>query len=290
MAVTLSWGSTFFMLKGTIERIPVADFLGLRFLIAAVAVTLLAPTAIGRLSSQERRWGLALGVIYGLGQLLQTEGLRTTSASVSGFLTGTYVVFTPLLAALVLRSRIRRATWAAVALSSVGLGVLSLKGVAVGGGEALTLASAALYAGHIVGLGRYSRPGSALGLTVVQLWAVAVVCLAGAVPGGLTVPSTGQDVAVLLYMALVAGAAALVMQTWAQSRLSAERAAIIMTMEPVWAAAFAVGFGGEALGPRLLIGGGLVLAAMYFVELGPRAPQDRSDAAESRSVANAGAP
>jgi drug/metabolite transporter (DMT)-like permease len=183
------------MLKDTITRIPVPDFLGLRFLLAAVAVTLLAPTAVRRLSSEERRWGVALGVIYGLAQLLQTEGLRSTSASVSGFLTAMYVVFTPLLAALVLpRSRVRRTTWAAVALSTVGLGVLSLRGVAVGGGEVLTLASAAFYAAHIVGLGRCSRPGSAFGLTVAQLWAVAVVCLAGAVPGGVTVPSTGEDV------------------------------------------------------------------------------------------------
>jgi len=228
------------------------------------------------------------GLLYGLAQLLQTEGLRTTSASVSGFLTGMYVVFTPLLGAVMLRARVGRTTWAAVSLATVGLGVLSLQGVAIGSGEALTLASAVLYAAHIVGTGRASRPGNALGLTVVQLWTVAAVCLVGAVPGGVAVPSTGGDLAVLLYMALVAGAAALVVQTWAQSHLTAERAAIIMTMEPVFAGGFAVAFGGEVLGPRVLVGGALVLAAMYLVELGPRAPQDQDVAAEVGGVPHVG--
>jgi drug/metabolite transporter (DMT)-like permease len=287
VAVTASWGSTFFMLKDTVTRVPAADFLGLRFLLAAVAVTMLAPAAVGRLSQQERRWGVGLGAVYGLAQLLQTEGLRTTSASVSGFLTGMYVVLTPLLTALVLRSRVGRTTWAAVALATVGLGALSLRGAAVGGGEALTLVSAGLYAVHIVGLGRCSRPGNALGLTIVQLWAVTAVCLVGAVPGGVTVPSTGEDIAVLLYMALVAGAAALVTQTWAQQHLSAERAAIIMTMEPVWAATFAVALGGEALGPRVLVGGALVLAAMYLVEL-RRSPTQEPTAAAVGGVSHIG--
>ena len=288
LAVTAAWGSTFFLLKQTVERVPVADFLGVRFAVAAAAVTLLAPRAVLRLSPAERWHGTALGLLYGLAQLLQTEGLRTTSASVSGFLTGMYVVLTPLLGALLLGARVGRTAWSAVALATVGLGVLSLQGLAVGGGEALTLASAALYALHILGLGRWSRSGNALGLTVVQLWAVAAVCLVGAVPGGVALPDRTGDVAVLLYMALVAGAAALVVQTWAQARMSAERAAVVMTMEPVWAGLFAVTLGGEALGPRVLVGGALVLAAMYLVELGPRAPDEQDVAVEVGGVPHVG--
>lgn len=269
LGVTAAWGATFFMLKEVVTRVPVADFLALRFLVAAAAVTLLAPRALARLTADERRHAVLLGLVYGVAQVLQTTGLQTTSASVSGFLTGMYVVFTPLLGALLLGSRVGRTTWVAVALSTVGLAVLSLQGFAVGGGEALTVASALLYGLHIVGLGRWSREGSALGLTVVQLWVVAAVCLLAGLPGGLTVPSRADDWAVLVFMALVAGAAALVVQTWAQARLAPTRAAVIMTMEPVWAGFFAVLVGGEVLGARVLVGGAVVLAAMYLVELGP---------------------
>ena len=231
---------------------------------------------------------MLLGVVYGGAQLLQTVGLQTTSASVSGFVTGMYVVFTPLLGALLLRARIGPVVWLAVALSTAGLGVLSLQGFSIGGGEALTLASALLYAAHIVGLGLWSTGRSAIGLTVVQLLTITVVCGAAAAPGGVVLPQTGGDWFALVYMALVAGALALVVQTWAQAHLTATRAAIIMTMEPVFAGLFAVLLGGERLGLRVLLGGGLVLAAMYLVELGPRRPEDQDVAEEIGGVTHVG--
>src|SRR4051794_15417500 len=113
-AVTAAWGSTFFMVKDVTTRVPVADFLALRFWLAGIALWLLAPRSIGRLSPIARRRGIALGVVYGTAQLLQTWGLERTSASISGFVTGMYVVITPLLAAVLLRQRIRPAIWLAV--------------------------------------------------------------------------------------------------------------------------------------------------------------------------------
>jgi drug/metabolite transporter (DMT)-like permease len=288
LGVTAAWGSTFFLLKGVVERVPVSDFLAVRFALAALAVWLIAPRALARLTPAERRHGVLLGVVYGAAQLLQTVGLQTTSASVSGFVTGMYVVFTPLLGALLLRARIGRTVWIAVALATAGLAALSLQGLAVGGGEALTLASALLYAVHIVGLGAWSTGRSALGLTIAQLLTITLVCSIGAVPGGLVLPQTGGDWFALVYMALVAGALALIVQTWAQAHLAATRAAIIMTMEPVFAALFAVLLGGESLGPRVVVGGGLVLSAMYLVELGPRRPGEQDVAEEVGGVTHVG--
>jgi drug/metabolite transporter (DMT)-like permease len=288
LGVTAAWGSTFFLLKDVVERVPVSDFLAVRFALAAAAVWLLAPRSVSRLTSAERRSGALLGVVYGGAQLLQTVGLQHTSASVSGFVTGMYVVFTPLLGALLLRARIGRTVWVAVAIATAGLAVLSLQGLSVGGGEALTLASAVLYALHIVGLGVWSSGRNALGLTVVQLLTITAVCGVGAAPGGLVLPQTGADWLALVYMALVAGALALVVQTWAQAHLAATRAAIIMTMEPVFAGLFAVLLGGERLGPRVVVGGGLVLAAMYLVELGPRAPDEQDVAEEVGGVTHVG--
>ena len=288
LAVTAVWGSTFFLLKGVVERVPVTDFLAVRFAVAAVAVWLIAPRSVSRLTTVERRNGVLLGLLYGGAQVLQTVGLQTTSASVSGFVTGMYVVFTPLLGAVLLQARIGRTVWTAVVLATAGLAVLSLQGLAVGTGEALTLASAVLYAAHIVGLGVWSTSRSAIGLTVVQLVTVTLVCGAGAAPGGIALPATAGDWVSLLYMAVVAGAMALVVQTWAQAHLPATRAAIIMTMEPVFAGLFAVLFGGERLGLRVVVGGAMVLTAMYLVELGPRRPDEPDVAEEIGGVTHVG--
>jgi drug/metabolite transporter (DMT)-like permease len=288
LGVTAVWGSTFFLLKGVVERIPVTDFLAARFAVAALAVWLIAPRSLSRLSAVERRNGVVLGVVYGGAQVLQTVGLQTTSASVSGFVTGMYVVFTPLLGAVLLRSRIGPTVWTAVGLATAGLAVLSLQGLAVGTGEALTLASALLYGVHIVGLGVWSTSRSALGLTVVQLLTITVVCGVGAAPGGIALPATAGDWGALLYMAVVAGAMALVVQTWAQAHLPATRAAIIMTMEPVFAGLFAVLLGGERLGARVVVGGAMVLTAMYLVELGPRSADEPDVAEEVGGVTHVG--
>jgi drug/metabolite transporter (DMT)-like permease len=270
LSVAAAWGSTFFLTKDLLLRMDVADYLVLRFAIAAVVLILLHPSAMSRLSSLDRGRGVALGLTYGVAQLLQTEGLRHTSASVSGFVTGMYVVFTPLLAAVILRQRIGRWAWIAVALATLGLAVLSLRGLSTGPGELLTLASAALYALHIVGLGAWSTPANAFGLSTLQMLVIVAVCTLGALPGGFTLPGGAGDWARVVYMALVAGAFALIVQTWAQAHLAPTRAAIAMTMEPVFASGFAVLFGGESLTLRMVAGGALVVGAMYLVELAPR--------------------
>jgi drug/metabolite transporter (DMT)-like permease len=273
VAVTAVWGSTFFLIRDLVEHVPSADFLAVRFAIAAVVMAVVFRRQTLALTRREVVIGIGLGVLYGLAQLLQTVGLEHTDASVSGFVTGTYVVLTPVLGAVLLRDRIPGSTWLAVALATVGLAVLSLRGLSVGFGEAVTLAAAVLYALHIIGLGRYSTAASATGLATVQAFVITAVTFVGAVPDGITLPQDGGQWASLLYMALIAGAVALWAQTWAQSHMPATRAAIVMTMEPVFAAFFAVLLGGESLAARMLLGGGLVLAAMYVVEiLGRRSP------------------
>ena len=270
LAITAAWGSTFFLTKDLVTRVPVLDYLAVRFAIASLAVFLIFPKAVGRLSPQTRRSAVVLGLLYGVAQMLQTTGLTTTAASVSGFVTGTYVVATPIFAALLLRHRIGAITWGAVALAMVGLGVLTLSGLSIGYGEALTFVSALLYALHIVGLGAWSNAHEAMGMTIIQLAVITVVCFVATIPDGVVLPSTTGDWAAVLYMALVAGALTMAGQTWAQAHLPPTRTAIIMSMEPVFATFFAVLLGGESLTIRMLIGGALVLAAMLIVEITPR--------------------
>lgn len=271
LAMTAVWGSTFVLIKGVVDRMPVADFLAVRFVVAAVAMFALFHRQVVRLERRQWLRGVVLGVLYGVGQLLQTWGLALISPSVSGFVTGMYVVFTPILATLLLRQRMPVIVWLAVGLATFGLALLSLNGFSVDLGVWLTLVSAVLYGLHIVALGHWTRADEAFGLSAVQMAVIALVCvLATAGHGGPTLPPDRSTWVAVLYMALVAGAGAMLMQTWAQAHLPATRAAIIMTTEPVFAAGFAVVFGSDVLTWRMLCGGGLVLAAMYLVELMPR--------------------
>jgi len=270
LAMTACWGSTFFLIHDLLDRVPAVDFLAIRFGIASLAMLLLAPRAVARLSPELRRHALVLGALYGIAQILQTIGLAHTPASVSGFITGMYVVCTPLLAAAILQTRITAITWGAVLLAVGGLAVLTLEGFSIGYGETLTLLAAILYALHIVGLGAWSRPADAIGMSILQCLMITAICFAAAVPDGITLPDRAGDWIAIVYMALFAGAAALLGQTWAQAHLPPTRSAIIMSMEPVFAAFFAVLLGGESVTARMVVGGAMVLAAMLVVELVPR--------------------
>jgi len=274
LSVTAVWGSTFFLIKDLLDRVPAPDFLAVRFTIAFVTLLALAPRAIGRLSPEVRRRSAYAGGIYGVAQIMQTVGLGHTDASVSGFITGLYVVATPVLASLAFRQRVSRPVWIAVGLSTIGLGILSLRGFSVGFGESITLVCAILYAVHIVVLSRWSSAQDAYAMATIQMGVIAALCFVAAAPGGLTLPQESGDWAATIYMALAAGALAMLAQTWAQSQLDASRAALLMTMEPVFAATFAIAFGDEGLGWRLLIGGALVLAAMILAEASGRSETD----------------
>jgi drug/metabolite transporter (DMT)-like permease len=270
LGITACWGSTFFLIHDLLERVPAVDFLAVRFSIAGALLLVVAPRAVLRLSPQARRQAAVLGGLYGVAQILQTVGLAHTPASVSGFITGMYVVATPLFAAVLLHNRITRMTWGAVLLAFAGLAVLTLDGFSVGYGEALTFVAAMLYALHIVGLGAWSNARDALGMSILQVVMVAVICLVASAPGGIVLPDNTEDWLSVVYMAVFPAALALLGQTWAQAHLSATRTAIVMSMEPVFAAFFAVLLGGESLTPRMVSGGLMVLAAMLIVEIGPR--------------------
>jgi drug/metabolite transporter (DMT)-like permease len=270
LAMTACWGSTFFLIKDLLDRVPVLDFLAVRFAIATVALWLLAPRALAKVGPSSRRSALILGGLYGIAQILQTAGLAHTPASVSGFITGMYVVCTPVFAALLLKHRIGASTWGAVALAMLGLGVLTLSGFSIGYGEAITFVAALLYALHIVGLGAWSTAREAMGMTIIQLAVITVICFVASVPGGIALPQTAGDWLAVVYMAGFAGALALAGQTWAQAHLAPTRTAIIMSMEPVFAAFFAILLGGESFTLRMLVGGAMVLTAMLVVELVPR--------------------
>lgn len=266
VVVTAAWGSTFLLVKDVVAEMPSLRFLALRFALAAALLLIVRPRAVLRLDRRVVRNGVLLGACLGGGYIFQTVGLEHTSAAVSGFITGLSVVFTPLLAWPMLGHRPAPATTAAVVLATAGLAVLSLRNGAIGAGELLTLACALCYALQIVGLGAWARHRDLYGLTVVQLLTVAAMCTVGALPGGLGLPHGSLAWFGVVATAVLATAVAFVVQSWAQSFISPTRAAIVFTLEPVFAGLVAW-FGGETLGWPVLLGGALVVAAMVLSEL-----------------------
>ena len=266
LAVAVCWGLTFFSTKSLLDRLPVTDFLAVRFGAAVILLIAIAPKAL-HMSRRVFVRGAVLGVVFAGAQLTQTFGLPHTSASVSGFITGLYVVFTPLLGAVLFKLRPRAIVWAAVLLATAGLAILSMRlggGALLGVGEWLTLACAVLWGLQIVLIGRWAHPDDVMGLTIVQTGVAALIFLAGGLRDGLTWPSGGADWAWMAYFAIVVGAGAEFAQIWAQTRVEASKAAVLMVTEPLWAAVFAVLFGGETITWRLLAGGALMVAAMLL--------------------------
>lgn len=270
VGVTAVWGSTFVVVKDAIDRMPVMDFLAWRFAIAAIVMLVIRPGSVAALSRESQRHGLLLGLALAAGYVAQTFGLRRTPATVSGFITGLFVVFTPLCAGLLLRRRVNLASWLGVGMATGGLALLSLHGLSVGRGEAITLLCAIAFALHIVGLGEWSAARDAYGLAVVQLSTVAIISAVATAPESLAPPPDSGVWGAILLTALAATAVGFFVQTWAQAHLAPTRAAVVMTMEPVFAGIFGVAFGGDDLTVRIVVGAVLVLAAMFLVELGPR--------------------
>ena len=280
VGVTAVWGTTFVVVKSAVTHMAVMDFLAWRFSVASLAMLALRPRAVMRISRRGLFQGALLGLALGGGYVTQTFGLEHTSAAISGFITGMFVVFTPLLSGVLLRRRVPLMAWGATGLAAAGLAVISFAQLGFGEGELLTLACAFFFALQIVGLGEWSAAHDPYALCFVQLATAAVMCVVAAAPNGLSPPPTGGVWAAIGVTAVLATALAFLVQTWAQSRLSPTRAAIVLTMEPVFAGITAA-VAGEALGWRVVVGGAMVLAAMYLVELSPR-PRAERLAAEAR--------
>lgn len=276
ISVAVIWGASFVLMKPAIEKQPIFDFLGLRFTIAVLVMILIRPSVLKLIRLDMLKVGAPLGVVLGGGYITQTIALQETTAAITGFLTGLYVVLTPLFAWLAIRQKIARKVWLAVALATAGLALISITGVSIEVGQVWGVMCAILFAVHIVGLGSWSPGRDAYALTVVQLAFAGIVCWIGALGDGYQAPPTGDVWFAVLFTAVLATALAFFVQTWAQGIMDASRVAIILTSEVVFAAAISVAVGQEVLTLKTLLGGALMVSAMLLVEW----PSRKSKAAQ----------
>ena len=266
LTVSAAWGFAFVVMKDAIERQTVNNFLFSRFVLAVVVMILIRPQCIKLFNKDLLVRASTAGLFLGAGYILQTLGLKLTGAAITGFITGLYVVFTPLIAAVVLKARITLITWACVGVATLGLALLSLQGWSIGFGELLVLGSAFAFGAHIIALGKWSPGRDAYALTVVQLAMCALLTgIASLFEGGYQLPPDRGVWATVIFTAVVCTAVAFVIQTWSQAHMSTTKVAVILTMEVVFAAFFAIIIGGETLTLQKAIGGVLVVIAMFVI-------------------------
>lgn len=261
--ITLIWGSTFVIVKGTVTSVPPPLLLALRFSVAALLLAWVRPRRAALLP------GLVLGVLSFAGFATQTLGLVGTTASKAAFITGLSVILTPLFSALWFRHSVPARAYLAAGVALSGLGLMSFTGVqGVTTGDLWVLGTAVFYAFYILYLGEVAPKYGALELSAAQFWPMALLAWVWAVPqlGQMESLSSGS-VWSIVYLGAVATALVSVLQVWAQRVVSAHTAALVFVLEPVFAAVFAYFLLGEALGVWGWVGAGLVGVAMLLSEL-----------------------
>ena len=272
VGIAAVWGLTFTMVQDAIAILPTLAFLAYRFIGATVLVAPVFRRQVAALPRAGWMAGLVMGGFLTAGYVCQTLGLEHTSPSDAGFITGLFVVLTPVLGALFLHQRISGVAWAAAAVSGLGLYLLS----GTGGdftlrGDGLVFLAAVSFAAHILATGRAVDRYDVGALLVVQLGVAAVACLLLAIAtGSLEAPHGGKVWSALIVTAAVASALGFFVQTYAQQHLPPARTALILASEPAFAGLFGYLLNDDRLTAVEWLGAALIMVAIVAVELLPR--------------------
>lgn len=268
LAVSAVWGAAFVLMKPAIDQEPFYDFLATRFTIATLIMIIARPKVMREFNWDLIKRGVGLGVLLCLGYITQTIALEQTTAAITGFLTGLYVVLTPVLAWLFAKKKLDKRVFIGIVLATIGLALLSINGLSIEPGQVWGIACAFFFAAHIVALGAWSPGKNVYVLTILQLGTMSVLNWIGAFAfdGVYQAPPNGEVWFAVIFTAVFATAIAFFVQTWAQSLMDASRVAIILTAEIVWAAVISVAVGQEVLSFKTIAGGVIMLVAMLIVE------------------------
>jgi drug/metabolite transporter (DMT)-like permease len=265
ISVAVIWGFAFVSMKTTLERLDVYSFLAWRFTFATLLLILIRPKVLKEFNLPFLKRGVLVGLFLGSGYIFQSLGLTKTTVGKTGFITGLYVVLTPIIGFIFLKKKVAKWDWYSAIIATIGLGLLSFKGFGMGFGEFLVLVSAALFAIHILALSTWASNFDVYALTVLQLGTCAVLTFSASLFTGFHSPPDRGVWAAIIFTAALATAFAFIVQTWTQSFMSATSVAVILTLESVFAVLLGLLFLSEKLTPRIAIGGALVLVAMYLI-------------------------
>ncbi|HEY6990731.1 MAG TPA: DMT family transporter [Bryobacteraceae bacterium] len=278
--IAVVWGATFVLVKQALLDISTMYFLALRFGLASVSLLALFLPSFRRMPAPAFWRGLRGGAVAGgflaLGYVLQTFGLKYTSAGNSGFLTGLYIVLVPLLGAAVFRRWPQARELFGILIAAVGLVVLTLPSIGGGfslkgfnRGDLLTVGCAIAFAGHLLVLGYYSQRERIEAVAIGQIACAAVLFGVSLFVEQPKATWNQPVISALLVTGILGTAVAFAVQTWAQQFTTATRTALIFALEPVMALLTAVLAGGERLTRAAVLGGALILAGIVTVEIKP---------------------
>jgi drug/metabolite transporter (DMT)-like permease len=272
------WGTTFVVVQNALLDSSVLTFLAVRFTSAAILIALFYRRSLRGLNSQGTRAGILVGLFMFSGYIFQTIGLKFTTASKAAFLTGSSVVLVPLLLVLCRQQRVTRWVWWGAASAFAGLYLLTIGTGGLHGlnkGDPLVFISAFSFALQIIFIGRSVGRVSAgaIGFLEVSTTAVLSVLLlpiASATHGESMYFSPTRELLIALLITSIGGTViCLPLQVWAQQYASPSHAAIILSLEPVFAAVTSYFVQGERMGLRELCGAALILAGILFAEHRP---------------------
>ena len=272
IAIASIWGLTFVMVKDAIEELPTMAFLAYRFIPASLIVAVVFRRQLVRLPRDGWRAGALMGVFLAGGYIFQTLGLEKTTASNTGFITGLFVVLTPVLGAVFLRQRIPAVAWAAAGVAMIGLWLLSGAGTEFNArGDGLVLVCAFSLAAHILATAHAVQKHDVGALLAIQLGVVGLVSLAiAAVAGDLEAPEGATVWSALIVTSLIASALGFFVQTFAQQHAPPARTALILAAEPAFAGLFGWLLNDDRLTATGWLGAALIMTAIVAVEIIPR--------------------
>ena len=269
ISVTIFWGSTFILSKNVLEEISLANYLAVRLTLAAIFMNIYALRFKSEYNTRTLQSGITLGIFLFLSYLFQMWGIKYTTASNAGFITGLNVVLVPIFSILFFRDHPRIASLIGVSFATLGLFLLSGGNFAnLNRGDWLVFICAIAVTFQVILTGKYAPKHNIYLLTATQLSTVSILSILFAYFDGFVFPEMSTEtIFILLYLALFGTVYTFLMQTSMQRFTTATRTALVFSLEPVFAALFAYFIGNEILTMIGWIGGFLIIAGMIVAEI-----------------------
>lgn len=269
------WGTGFVVMKNTLDSIPPAAIIAIRYTIAAGLTALLFRRHLAGLTRSDAARGALVGLLLSGAYIVQTIGLSMTTAGKNAFLTTVYVLLVPFGCWLVFRQKLRKTNFIAASLMLVGIGCLSLDGESGGLniGDLLTILCGVFYAAHIMAVERCQRKTNTYALIVLQFAFAAAFAAAYHLlfERGMPMSMCMDTVGSLLYLSVFSTTVAMSLQNIGQSMAPASHASILLSLESVFGALASCIFLDEAVTPRMLLGFAVIFAALVVNSLRDKA-------------------
>lgn len=264
----LIWGSSFLIIKNSVDVMPPFFLMAVRFTIASLLLSIVFYKSLKKLDRDYLFGGFIIGIFVFLGYTFQTIGITDTTPGKNAFLTASYCVIVPFMFWAVNKKRPDSFNVIAAITSIVGIGFVSLNGdFSIRMGDALSLVGGVMYAAHIVAITKYGKDKDPILLTILQFgYAAAFSWVAVIIKNDIPTSLSNQSIFGILYLSVFASAVAMLLQNIGQKYTKPSPAAIILSLESVFGVIFSVIFYHEILTLRLVIGFFLIFLAVIISE------------------------